>query len=203
MVKKALKRVVLFLALVTLAFSITSCVNQSAENVVNDPNIASSATPPKTGSLKNNDYPPLVSKAAEADMLHLDGTTSKIIDKKGSVLLLNLWATWCGPCRSEIPELVKLQETFGSKGLEVIGLNADEEDTKEMIDEFTKELKINYTVVWAPTPMMYELFKISKFDGIPQSFVIDREGRLRGVFKGASESEIKKMENTVAKVVNE
>lgn len=202
MVKGLVEKMMLFFALVLVMSSLTGCVGENSGNGDGLPPVNGSTTG-RTGSAKASDFPPLVAKAAEADMLHLDGSTSKIIDKKGQVLLLNLWATWCGPCRSEIPELVKLKEIYGSKGFEVIGLNADEEDTKEMIADFSKELGVNYTMVWAPTDMQFALFKVSKFDGIPQSFVIDREGRLRGVFKGAGSAEIKRMENTVAKVVNE
>lgn len=202
MLKGLVEKFILFIALVLAISSFTGCGNEAGGAVDGLPQTNATSSP-RTGSTKSSDFPPLVSKAADADMTHLDGTTSKITDKKGQVLLLNVWATWCGPCRSEVPELVKLKETFGNKGFEVIGLNADEDDTKEKIEEFSKEFGVNYSMVWAPTDMLFALFKVSKFDGIPQSFVIDRDGRLRGVFKGASASEIKRMEVTVAKVVNE
>lgn len=202
MLKSLVKNIVVFCVLVLAISSFAGCGAENGGNGDGLPQV-NETTSSRSGPAKASDFPPLVVKAAEADMLHLDGTTSKITDKKGQVLLLNLWATWCGPCRSEVPELVKLKKTFGSKGFEVIGLNADETDTKEMIDAFSTELGVNYTMVWAPTDMQFALFKVSKFDGIPQSFLIDREGRLRGVFKGAGSSEIKRMATTVAKVVNE
>lgn len=202
MVKRTLEKVLLFLVLIIVGSSFSGCGGENVENAAETPVIASSS-PVAKGPLKSSDYPPLVEKAAQADMQHLDGTTSKVSDRKGKVLLLNIWATWCGPCLSEIPQLVKMQDTFRDKGFEIIGLNADDGDTKEKIEEFSTRLNINYTVVWAPTDMQFALFKVSKFDGIPQSFVIDRDGRLRGVFKGASQAEIKRMETTVAKVVNE
>lgn len=152
---------------------------------------------------KNSEYPPLAEKAANAEMKHLDGTTSKVTDHKGKVLLLNMWATWCGPCRGEMPALVQMQNEHRDKGFEIIGLNTDDGDTKEMIEKFAKEMELNYTLVWSPTDQQAALLKISNFGGIPQSFIIDRDGKLRGVFRGGGAPEVKKMEELVAEIVNE
>ena len=94
------------------------------------------------------------------------------------------------------------KDEFRDKGFEIIGLNTDDGDTPEMVNDFAKEMSLNYTLVWASTEMQKELLKISKYEGIPQSFLIDRDGNLRGVFKGASVSEIQKMKATVTKVIN-
>jgi thiol-disulfide isomerase/thioredoxin len=150
---------------------------------------------------KKSDYPPLVAKAAQAEMRHLDGSTSKVADRKGKVLLLNMWATWCGPCREEMPELVRMQDEHRDKGFEIIGLNTDDGDTPEMVEKFAKEMNLNYTLVWASTEMQEALLNFSKYPGIPQSFLVDRDGNLRGVFKGASPMEINKMKTAVAKVM--
>jgi len=156
-----------------------------------------------SGDPKKSEYPPLASAVAQADMKNLDGSTFKVTDRKGKVLLLNMWATWCGPCRGEMPSLVKMQDEHRDKGFEIIGLNTDDGDTKEMIDEFAVEMKLNYTLVWADTAMQNGLLKISNFNGIPQSFIIDRDGNLRGVFRGGGRPEVKKMEELVAKIVAE
>jgi len=151
---------------------------------------------------KKSDYPPIPSAVAQADIKNLDGTTFKVADKKGKVILLNMWATWCGPCRAEMPSLVRMQDEHRDAGLEVIGLNTDDE-TVAQINDFAAEMKLNYTIVWAGTDLQTALLRISKFGGIPQSFIIDRDGNLRGVFRGASPADIKKMEELVALVVNE
>ncbi|MBA2379131.1 MAG: TlpA family protein disulfide reductase [Blastocatellia bacterium] len=150
----------------------------------------------------NSDYPPLHSRVAQSDMRNFDGTTFKVADRRGKVLLLNMWATWCGPCRAEMPALVKMQDDYRDKDFEVIGLNTDEEPV-DLIEPFAKEMNLNYTLVWADTDMQDELLNISKFSGIPQSFVVDRNGALRGVFKGASPQEVAKMKDLVAQIVNE
>ena len=92
--------------------------NASAPGNSNAPAAANSAK-------KNSEYPPLAEKAANAEMKNLDGTMTKVTDRKGKVLLLNMWATWCGPCRGEMPALVKMQEEHGPKGFEIIGLSSE------------------------------------------------------------------------------
>jgi len=153
-------------------------------------------------SKKKTDYPPIATAVAQADIKNLDGTTFKVADKKGSVVLLNMWATWCGPCRSEMPALVRMQDAHRDKGFEVIGLNTDDEPV-EAINKFAGDMKLNYTLVWADTATQKALLDISKFPGIPQSFIVDRDGNLRGVFKGANPADVKKMEELVDMIVNE
>ncbi len=95
-----------------------------------------------------------------------------------------------------------MQEKYGPQGFEALGLNTDEEEA-QLINDFAAELKVNYPMAYADTRLQASMLKISKFPGIPQSFLIDREGRLRAVFKGANPAEIRKMEEFVAKIVNE
>jgi thiol-disulfide isomerase/thioredoxin len=133
---------------------------------------------------------------------YLDGKSFDITTERGNVVMLNLWATWCGPCRSEMPALVKMQDAHRDKGFEVLGLNTDDE-TVEDINRFAGEMKLNYTLVWADTAVQAALLNISKFNGIPQSFIVDREGNLRGVFKGANPADVKKMQELVEMIVNE
>jgi thiol-disulfide isomerase/thioredoxin len=147
-------------------------------------------------------YPPLPEKIAQAEMETLERATTKIADRKGKVLLLNLWATWCGFCREEMPLLVKMQETYREAGFEVLGLNVDDESI-DQVTEFAEDMKLNYPLVWSAESTTRELLKVSKFQGIPQSFIVDREGNLRGVFTGADPRNLKKMEKLVADIVAE
>ena len=151
---------------------------------------------------KKSDYPPIATAVAQADIKNLDGTTFKVADRKGKVVLLNMWATWCGPCRAEMPALVRMQNEYKDLGFEVVGLNTDDE-TVDQINEFAADMKLNYTLAWADTKLQAALLNISKFDGIPQSFIVDRDGNLRGVFRGAGVADIKKMEELVGLIVIE
>ena len=77
-------------------------------------------------------YPPIPSAVAESELKGLDGTTFKVKEKKGKVVLLNMWATWCGPCRAEMPALVRMQDAHRDQEFEVIGLNTDDESVDEI-----------------------------------------------------------------------
>ena len=194
---------VLFILLSLVFSGLYGCTSSnSTQNPSSDNSTTASNSGDKSAPKKSSDYPPIASAVANADIKNLDGTTFKVADKKGKVLLLNLWATWCGPCRSEMPELVKMQDEHRANGFEIIGLDTDDEDL-DSINKFAEKMNLNYTLTWAGTDLQNELLKISKFDGIPQSFLIDRDGNLRGVFRGANPSDVKKMEELVAKVVNE
>ncbi|MGD9628703.1 MAG: TlpA disulfide reductase family protein [Pyrinomonadaceae bacterium] len=200
-----MKKLALFFVFVLLISMLSACSGPAGADIAKAPENSKSSGETTGGEAnkKKSEFPPISEKVAQADMKHLDGSTSKVADMKGKVVLLNMWATWCGPCRSEMPALVKMQDEHRDKGLEIIGLNTDDGDTKEKIDEFAAEMKLNYTLVWASTDMQNALLKISNFGGIPQSFLVDRDGNLRGVFRGANPADIKKMEELVAKVVAE
>ena len=197
--KNYLHKIFVFSLLTVLVSSLAGCSSPPTGNSPSVNSVASNSEPQK----KNSEFPPIAEKVAQAQMKNLDGTTSKVADMKGKVLLLNMWATWCGPCRGEMPALVKKQDEHRERGFEIIGLNTDDGDTKEMIDKFAAEMKLNSKLVWAPTEMQAALLKISNFGGIPQSFIVDRDGKLRGVFRGGGANEIKKMEELVAQIVNE
>ena len=197
--KNYLHKIFVFSLLTVLVSSLAGCSSPPTGNSPSVNSVASNSEPQK----KNSEFPPIAEKVAQAQMKNLDGTTSKVADMKGKVLLLNMWATWCGPCRGEMPALVKMQDEHREKGFEIIWLNTDDGDTKEMIDKFAAEMKLNYKLVWAPTEMQAALLKISNFGGIPQSFIVDRDGKLRGVFRGGGANEVKKMEELVAQIVNE
>jgi len=200
--KRIFTSLVSFVVLAIVFSSLMGCsgssTSQKADNQPLQAQPGASAQP----ETKKSDYPPIATAVAQADIKNLDGTTFKIADKKGKVLLLNMWATWCGPCRSEMPTLVRMQDAHRERGLEVIGLNTDDESV-DAINKFAAEMKLNYTLVWSDTALQTALLRISKFGGIPQSFIIDRDGNLRGVFRGANPVDVKKMEELVEMIVNE
>lgn len=192
-----------FLSLVFSSFFGCSGWGTSQNQPVDDSTAAGSDPQAANPAAKNSfEYPPIPTAVANSDLRNLDGSTFKVADKKGKVLLLNLWATWCGPCRSEMPVLVKLQDQYRANGFEVIGLNADDEPA-DTINKFAAEMNLNYTLAWPDPSVQSSLLNISKFNGIPQSFLIDRDGKLRSVFAGAGPAEIRKMSEQVAKVINE
>jgi thiol-disulfide isomerase/thioredoxin len=120
-----------------------------------------------------------------ADIDLLDGRSKKLSDYAGKVVVLDLWATWCGPCRQEIPHLVEIAKTYKDKGVEVIGLTNENPMTDApAVKEFSKQFKINYPIGWA-TPQM-QLGLMRGRNGIPQTFILGRDGKIVNHFVGFS-----------------
>ncbi|HEV7645970.1 MAG TPA: TlpA disulfide reductase family protein [Pyrinomonadaceae bacterium] len=105
------------------------------------------------------------------------------LEKYKGIVLLNLWATWCAPCRLEMPALNELQEKYRGRGITVIGLDVESEDTKEMIETFREMREVKYILVTGDVNLTQALMAITRMQGIPQSFIIV-DGKLVGVFKG-------------------
>lgn len=182
----------------TVIFSACSTAHQEP---VSENNAASPAN--TTAEKKSSEYPPMPAAIMQSDVKTVEGETFKLENKKGNVLLLNLWATWCGPCRAEMPSLVEMQEKYRGQNFEIIGLNIDDESA-EQIKPFAEEMKLNYTLAWAEGDMANGLMRLGKSGGaIPQSFLIDREGHLRGVFIGGSQKVVGQMKQEADKLVNE
>lgn len=104
----------------------------------------------------------------------VDGKTLQSSDFKGKVVILDFWATWCPPCRAEIPDLIALQKQYGEKGLAVIGVSVDQ-DGAAAVKTFAKKFGINYPVVLADQKVVRDYGGI---EGIPTTFVIDRLRRI-------------------------
>ncbi len=104
---------------------------------------------------------------------------------RGKVVLLDFWATWCGPCKEEIPHLVDLQNRYGSDGLQIIGISMD--DSPDPVREFSQQFKMNYPVVMgnAKTGELY-----GGILGLPIAFVIGQDGRINSRHIGATNSSV-------------
>jgi cytochrome c biogenesis protein CcmG/thiol:disulfide interchange protein DsbE len=171
------------------AFGISSCSSSDEPHT----------TPPATGVARNGSAPnssaPAARNAAPAPMTVLPasvtdaelkavvGAPIKLSNYAGKVLLVNLWATWCGPCRLETPELVKLHKEFRSQGVEVVGLSTENPNTSaDAVREFVHDFNVDYRVGWSGQEVAITLMQGR--DAIPQSFVISRSGRVVKRFVG-------------------
>ncbi len=99
---------------------------------------------------------------------------------KGKVVLVNFWATWCPPCRKEIPAFIDFQDKYGKDNFEVIGISVDKSGSK-VVEKFMTKMKINYQMAMG-TPDVGRAF--GGIMGIPTSFLIDREGRIIKKYSG-------------------
>ena len=200
------RNLVLFVSL-SLFFSLVTSCSGTGANVSNTNTGSTGANANSGKASKSSEYPPLASGLAEADFELLDGTKFKVSEKKGKVLLLNIWGTWCGPCREEMPHLVEMQNKYQEQGLEIIGLNiGDGSGTPESVDQikaFVEKMKLNYTIARSPNASTVQFYQISKQQVVPQTLLVDREGHLRGVFVGGGQRVIDSMKNTLDKTMAE
>lgn len=127
----------------------------------------------------------LPQEVQNVELRAVSGAPIKLSDYSGKVLLLNLWATWCGPCRNEIPELVKFHKQYHAQGLEVLGLSTENPDASaEGVRRFVSTYDMKYRVGWATPEVAVRL--MSGNNAIPQSFLIARDGRVLKRFVGFS-----------------
>jgi len=113
-------------------------------------------------------------KAPEWELKDVDGKAVKWSDFKGKVVILDFWATWCPPCRAEIPGFVELQEQYGEKGLVVVGVSLDEQGPG-VVKPFMKKFEVNYPVVMGDAKIVQAFGGIP---GLPTTFVMDRKGNV-------------------------
>ena len=121
-----------------------------------------------------------IKPAPKLELNDVEGRALHLGDYKGKVVLLNFWATWCAPCRAEMPDLVKWQREYKSKGLQVIGVTYPPTELTEA-REFIKTIKVNYPVALGEerTKALFD-----KGETLPVTVVIDKKGMIREVIQG-------------------
>jgi peroxiredoxin len=114
------------------------------------------------------------SLAADFELKDANGATVKLSDYRGKVVLLNFWATWCGPCGIEVPWFVEFEQKYKSRGFAVLGVSMDE-DGWPAIKPYVADHKINYRVLLG-SDMVAQLY--GGLDSLPTTYMIDREGKI-------------------------
>ena len=169
-----MKRVIVLIAIAALACHkaekpATSTTAQTQTHTQAPTQTAAAPAPaPATGSANVGDMMPAYTAKT------LDGGTYDLASEKGSVVLVNVWATWCGPCRFEIPELQKMHDDLSSKGFKVVGVSVDEGEAKE-VKQFMADQKMTYPVVHDPDGRIANLLATTV---LPTSVLLDRHGKI-------------------------
>lgn len=126
-------------------------------------------------------------EAPDFELAALDGKKIKLSDYRGKAVVLNFWATWCGPCKVEMPWFVDLQKEYRDQGLEIIGVSMDDTG-KDGVAKFAQQLGLNYTVVMGKDSVGNAYGGV---EGLPTTFYIGRDGKVLDSVSGLiSKSEI-------------
>lgn len=161
------------------AFGASSCNS-------NDPPASRSTTPSTSStsaSAGSGNTLLLPAVVLDTEMKSVNGEPIKLSNYSGKVLLVNLWATWCGPCRRETPELVRLYRDYQDRGVEVVGLSTEDPIASEQsVQQFVRDYNVGYQVGWATREVAIALMQGRA--SIPQSFIITRDGRISKRFIG-------------------
>jgi len=118
-------------------------------------------------------------KAPQFELKDLDGRTVRLSDYQGKVVLINFWATWCPPCRAEMPDLVRLQREHG-KDLQIIGVTYPPEK-KARVRRFARSLKVNYPIILGTREIKA---RFSSEETLPLTVVINRDGKVSDIISG-------------------
>lgn len=146
------------------------------------------------------DLPPAYRRPEAPDLVLTDmsGREITLKDLQGQVVLANFWATWCPPCKKEIPQLVHLQETYGESGLKILGISLDPKGLATVKPFVRGRREINYTIIPSGQRAAQAFGGVTR---IPTTFLLDKQGKIIGRFKGLPQGN--EMEAYVRAALNE
>jgi len=153
------------LVIVSLTYAFLS------QDTKNDSDKTKQETPPR-----QQKYP----LAPDFELVDLEGNSIRLSDYRGKLVIIDFWATWCGPCRKGIPDFVSLQAEYGSEDLVILGISVDEGES-QIVNEFARQYKINYPVLH-DTPEVRAAY--GGIRAIPTTFIVDRDGFVRQWVEG-------------------
>lgn len=124
--------------------------------------------------------------APEFTLATLDGTKVTLSDLRGKIVLINLWATWCPPCRAEMPALENAYEQYRDSGVVILGINVTYQDSERDIPPFVEEFELTFPILLDRDGSVSTLYQLR---GLPTTFFVNREGIIRTVVVGGPMSE--------------
>ena len=125
-----------------------------------------------------------INKAPDFTLQALNDSSYTLSKMEGKVVLINFWATWCGPCRMEIPEFNELHKSYHEKGLEILGISVS--DNKKQLKNFTKSFAVDYPLLYGDVRDMNKIMKdYGGVYAVPSSFLIGKQGSIVWKYPGA------------------
>jgi len=144
------------------------------------------------------DVPKTKMIAPSFELAKLNGKKVLLSDFKGRLILLNFWATWCAPCRSEMPGMEKLWQKYKGKGFTIVGINIDRGD-KQAVKEFVKELHLTFPILLSPSTDVRSRYEVH---GLPTTYLIGRDGIFLGKAVGGREWDSPQAHNLIESFLN-
>ena len=126
------------------------------------------------------------SRAPDFHAITLDSTpvAKTIADYRGEVVLINIWATWCGPCRIEMPSIQRLHETYGPRGLKIVAVSVDSHGFEKVIRSFAQEYALGFEILYDTSGVIQRDYQTT---GVPETFIIGRDRVIRKKVIGATD----------------
>jgi thiol-disulfide isomerase/thioredoxin len=162
-VKGSNKMIKIFASILVLFFAVAVTGCQKESHARTKPAVKNTVHVQKDGK-----------KAPDFTLLNVAGEKVSLSDYKGKVVILDFWATWCGPCRRGIPDLISIQNDY-KDDVVVIGISLDRDNTIARVPSFVKSMKINYPIVYFNDKVINDFGGVS---AIPTTFIIDQKGNI-------------------------
>ena len=137
-------------------------------------------------------------KAPDFTLKSSSGKNLKLSEHRGEVVLLNFWASWCGPCRKEMPYLEQIQEKYSDYGFTVMGVNVEEDSSKAK--KMLKDIPVSFPILYDTTNSVSKAYKVS---AMPTTVIIDRDGNMRYLHKGYKSGDEATYKQWVKKLIRE
>jgi len=152
------------------------------------------AMPVVTGSAAGGAAVP----AAGFSLASRTGEPVSLAGLKGQVVLINFWATWCGPCRKEMPLLEQIQKKYAPLGFTMLGVNV-EEDTR-LMDAFLKDVPVTFPILLDPANGVSKLYNVA---AMPSTVIVDRKGNVRFIHQGYKPGDESKYQDMIRQLIRE
>ncbi|AWB67357.1 TlpA family protein disulfide reductase [Saccharobesus litoralis] len=136
--------------------------------------------------------------APDFTLKSFQGSNQRLAEQKGNIIVLNFWASWCGPCRKEMPALEQLQNKYKDLGVAVWGVNVEQESQAGR--EFITDIKVSFPIFFDETNTISKNYAVA---AMPTTVIIDRDGKVRHIFKGYKTGYEKKYAKAIKKLLRE
>lgn len=137
-------------------------------------------------------------KAADFTLKAADGSNYRLAEQRGELVLINFWASWCGPCRQEMPQLDKLAAEFADLGVQVVGINVEQETADA--EQFLKASPVSFPILWDGSNSTAKAYAVG---GMPTTVIVDRNGDIRYRHAGYQPGDEQEYREQLKKLVRE